>query len=643
MKNNFKGLLVEYLGTHPWLNGLTSEWPISLTTDSSSEQKRMYWKLVSCNKNKDNLWNIVLIDNNKKNLSLNLEYSWFDDTETIEMTGIILNIGREISDYITAINVLDFEWIIRNIGQPRLRTITGGPWIDVDFPPYGLTVQDHWLITHKQFWLPIHIHSEGGRPTSKYLPIMVLCDEKKHFGFYAAIEWLGNWSMKLLPAICKSGERSVPEESWRLIGGLENIRVRLRRKQEMKLPRVIIGFFKGDLEIGCNQFRKHIYKHVTPKLNSTPVLPLISYNHWIAYDINKFDYYKAKKEANLCAKIGIEYFCFDAGWYKDGFRAGNGNWDIPDKKKFPEGIEALSRHVNDLGMKYGMWIEPEFAMKKSLLYQQHPDWFIERESKNEEVMMNFGLPDVQNWWLEWVKKAYDCWKVRWIRWDMNSFPKLYWDTNDSSTEKGITEIKHVLGVYDCLDEILKACPELIIEGCAGGGTRLEPGIIRRCHTYWINDQSSNPNFCRHYQHGVNTVYPANYANVNIAMDKYPFSDLDYFSHMAGSWGLSTKLVDWPVSSLKTLKRKIEEFKSFREELMGDFHAITPQPRTDESWHVIGFSTGQAGLIFAYRLNSTQNKIKFRFANNLSPISVTIRSKMKAKFIRYRLDGRYGKS
>ncbi|MDK3157214.1 alpha-galactosidase [Kamptonema cortianum] len=340
---------------------------------------------------------------------------------------------------------------------------------------------------------------------------------------------------------------------------------------------------------------------------------MVCYNHWIAYEISDFDAEAVIREANLCAQTGIEYLVFDAGWAKGGFRGGNGDW-IPDPLKIPMGLKALAQQVNACGVKFGLWLEPEFAWKGSQIVKDHPEWFIALDPGSlpepqrweaDYCLMNFGLEEVRDYWINYFGWLHFDLGVEWVRWDFNQPVGAFWKSGDVSGGRGITQLAHVHGLYEVLDRILIQCPGLVLEQCAGGGTRVEPGIMRRGHLYWISDHSSSPDLCRYFQHGMNRLWPAQYANVNVVSREGNLSALGWHSHQCGSFGVSSRLNQWKSPEIAELKKQIARFKEFRSKLRGDFVAgsVPAKLRGD-------YSARSGEVLFTYDFDSQQSTIQY---------------------------------
>src|SRR5690606_15067350 len=144
----------------------------------------------------------------------------------------------------------------------------------------------------------------------------------------------------------------------------------------------------------------------------------------------------------------------DSGWFDTGadslgfadWRKSLGNWNRVDPRKFPDGIKPFADYVRANGMQYGTWFEPEWAHKASDIYREHPDWFLEapqlrpdshldfpnlvpplRQVNPDVALMNFGLKEVREWWVDRIVRAYKEWGMRWVRWDFNQKPRPNWD------------------------------------------------------------------------------------------------------------------------------------------------------------------------------------------------------------------------
>jgi alpha-galactosidase len=552
-----------------------------------------------------------------KGLEAILYFRFFADTRAVELWGEIVHRGQS---QVTGIRqCLTLDTVLRltpEFGQPWVRSINGVRFLPNYFPPHDFGVVDRQLINTPQIYTPLILSGlADGRTSGENLPCAILGDEAGTAGLAFMLEWSGLWSISFKqPTRQTNAEVSTLDLQVQI--GLWGLALDLQPGQSLPLPRLLIAAYQGGLEAGGNALRRHIRRQVMPKLNGEEVLPPTSFNHWFAF-ANQFSADKLKPAVDASSAAGLEYFCVDGGWFCGDFRNGIGNWEEGDPAKFPEGIRPFSDYVRAKGMKYGTWFEPEWANKQSELYKQHPDWFWEtpllsvpvepgfRFQNPDFALMNFGLAEVQQWWLERICRAYQEWGVRWIRWDYNQMPRPNWEFNVVPGQIGWRQIQHVQGLYHVLDEILAACPDLFIEQCASGGHRIELGTVRRGHSFWMNDHTTQTDIVRVMQHGLNTVLPGNFANTNLCQARHDFSDYDFLSHGAGGFGYSGKIWEAPRADFERYAAAVQRFKQYRHLLMGDYSRPTGQPRSAYEYAKVVFSDGGEVVVMEFNQDGHQ--------------------------------------
>ncbi|MBA7588724.1 Alpha-galactosidase Mel36A [subsurface metagenome] len=202
----------------------------------------------------------------------------------------------------------------------------------------------------------------------------------------------------------------------------------------------------------------------------------------------------------------MEYFIVDAGWFKGGFREGIGNWEIVDKDKFPEGMNTFARYVESKGMKFGSWLEIEYAMKNSDWARRHPDWYYSAKDR-EDLLLRVDDSSVRSKVLDFLERFVKENHIQWLRWDFNDDPAPFWEANEKENQKGWIQIQYAQGLLKLLDEFLRRCPGVHLEACAGGGHRMDLGTLRRAHSCWMNDNSTSSNAIRQFLWGLNHLLP----------------------------------------------------------------------------------------------------------------------------------------
>lgn len=212
--------------------------------------------------------------------------------------------------------------------------------------------------------------------------------------------------------------------------------------------------------------------------------------------------------ARKAAAIGVELFCVDDGWFgaRRSDRAGLGDWVVsPDV--FPAGLEPLVTEVERLGMKFGLWVEPEMVNPDSDLYRQHPEWVLHfpgrpRTEARQQLILDLGRPEVVEHLFARLDDLVGRYRISFFKWDMNR----------PATEPGSVVGKaiwraHVAGVYQIMDRLRRNHPGLDIQSCSGGGGRVDAGMLARADQVWVSDNTDAFDRIR-IQEGFSLAYPA---------------------------------------------------------------------------------------------------------------------------------------
>jgi hypothetical protein len=527
-----------------------------------------------------------------------IEVDWhlkyFPDTCAIECHGLARHAGTEVLRGVNKISSWDVELLYAGEeGLPWIRKINGSYWSSTVFPPPDFAHHDYRLAKTTQVFPTqgtlIQQKTDGRSSSFSPLPCVVITNGPKTKSLACFLEWSGCWSLETLHEPIGYGTtREEYKVRWKT--AIEGLQLDFHPGQSIPLPRILITSYTGNADGGCQSLRRHIRKHVTPKLGGEEFLPPTSFNHWFAYE-NNFTAEKLTPTLRASAEMGLDYFCVDGGWFPGGFRGGIGNWREGDPEKFPHGIKPFSELVRKAGMKYGTWFEPEFAHRDSEIFREHPEWFFHTTPENGRSafhLMNFGLKEVQDWWVERFIRAYEEWGMRWVRWDCNEALVPDWEHQVPSGEVGWRQLGHINGLYQTWQSIRKQCPELVIEQCASGGMRIDLGTVRNGHTFWMNDHTTNSDLVRAFQQGLNAILPGNYANTNLCQDRDDYTEYDYFSHGCGGFGFSGRLEKMSKESRESLRQYVQRFRAHRHLLLDDYELVTGPMQDAESESTVRF-------------------------------------------------------
>lgn len=270
---------------------------------------------------------------------------------------------------------------------------------------------------------------------------------------------------------------------------------KLAPNQDFSTPEAVLFYskqgFNGLMKQTHNFVKKHIIDQKWQQRDR-----LIVINNWEAtyFDFNEEKLLKLAAQAN---QLGIECFVLDDGWFgkRDSDNSSLGNWTV-DKRKFPQGLDHFSAQVHKMGMKFGLWFEPEMVSADTELYNMHSDWVVRHPYKRYSVgrrqyVLDFANPAVVDNIYQQMAKIIEDAQVDYIKWDMNRniteaySPYLY----SINHPQGEFFHRYIQGVYKLYAKLLTSFPDLLIEGCASGGGRFDLGILYYSPQIWPSDDS----------------------------------------------------------------------------------------------------------------------------------------------------------
>ena len=242
---------------------------------------------------------------------------------------------------------------------------------------------------------------------------------------------------------------------------------------------------------GINDARNHMHKFVNEHIIASrwkEALRPVVINNWEGTYF-RFKESKVLSIAKSAREFGAELFVLDDGWFgdrNDDYHA-LGDYEV-NKKKLPHGLNGLAKRVNKLGMKFGLWFEPEAISPTSKLYATHPEWAIkntcEPSLNRHELLLDLSKKEVQDYIIENISKILDSANIEYIKWDMNRHM-----SDIPNTNIGTFYHKYIVGLYRVLRTLTEKYPKVMIEGCASGGNRFDLGILSFCPQIWASDDT----------------------------------------------------------------------------------------------------------------------------------------------------------
>ena len=212
-------------------------------------------------------------------------------------------------------------------------------------------------------------------------------------------------------------------------------------------------------------------------------------NTWEGFYFNH-DSARLMALADASASVGIERFVLDDGWFhkRDHDRAGLGDW-WTDAEKYPKGLAPLAGHVTGLGMEFGLWVEPEMVNPDSDLFRAHPDWALQIAGRplltaRNQLVLDLSQPAVSDYLVDHLSRLLAELPISYLKWDHNRDL-----TGVAGADGRATYHRQIEAAYALFDRIRAVFPKVEIEACAGGGGRIDAGIAKRTHRFWISDNT----------------------------------------------------------------------------------------------------------------------------------------------------------
>lgn len=338
-------------------------------------------------------------------------------------------------------------------------------------------------------------------------------------------------------------------------------------------------------------------------------------NNWEAtyFDFNEEKILTIAKKAK---EAGVELFVLDDGWFgarNDDYR-GLGDWYV-NLEKLPDGISGLSKKVEELGLKFGLWVELEMVNKDSDLYRAHPDWIISAPNRFEsharhQNVLDFSRKEVVDYIYEMIAKVIRESSISYIKWDMNRYMSEPYSKGSAPCEQGKVMHKYILGVYDLYTRLTTEFPHILFESCASGGARFDPAMLYFAPQTWCSDDTDASERTK-IQYGTSYVYPIVSMGSHVSAvpnhQMHRITPIETRANVAyfGTFGYELDLNLLSDAEIETVKKQIAFMKEHREliQMDGDFYRLlSPFEGNETAWMVVSSDKTQAVAAFYQRLN-----------------------------------------
>jgi alpha-galactosidase len=488
-------------------------------------------------------------------LFVHLHYRVYPDSGILERSAQIEN---RTSEEVTLESAQSASWTLPRDGSYRLHYLTGrwaGEW----------QLQTERLQIGKRV-----IESRRGSTGNDANPWFAIdetdkTDETHGPVWFGELGWSGSWRFTI--------ERT-PSDQYRVTGGFNpfDFGYRLAPGESLETPPFYAGFTDAGLGEASQILHRFQLQQILPGSPHPRIRPVL-YNSWEATEFN-VDEAGQMALAEKAARLGVERFVVDDGWFgeRNNDHAGLGDWYV-NPHKFPHGLKPLIDRVHHLGMDFGLWIEPEMVNPDSDLYRRHPDWVMNfpgrpRTEGRNQLVLNLARDDVREYIFSGLDRLVTENDIGLLKWDYNrNWSEPGWPEAPFADQKKIW-VRYVQNLYDIIDRLRSQHPGLEIEGCSGGGARVDLGMLRRVDQVWPSDNTDaldrltiQYGFTQAYSPHVMMAWVTDVPNgINGRVTPLRFR---FLVAMTGSLGVGGHLNKWSDDEIAVASQMISFYKQIR--------------------------------------------------------------------------------
>ena len=377
--------------------------------------------------------------------------------------------------------------------------------------------------------------------------------------------------------------------------------------EEFYTPEAALVYTQGGLTELSHKYHRLIREHVVRGKYKTGKRPVLI-NNWEATYL-EFTGDQIIEIGRQAAELGVDMLVLDDGWFgkRDTDDSGLGDWYV-NEEKLGGSLKRIADAVNGTGMKFGLWIEPEMVNEDSDLYREHPDWAYVIPGRRpvrgrNQLVLDFSRKEVVDHIFEQISAVIDGANVEYIKMDMNRSICDVFSAVEGFQNYGKIMYEYVLGVYDFLERLIQRYPDMLIEGCSGGGGRFDAGMLYYTPQIWCSDNTDAIERIR-IQHGTSFGYPISAvgSHVSAAPNHQTGRVTELKTRgvvaMAGSFGYELDLSLLTEEEKAEVKEQIKDYKKYQALIYtGDYYRLhTPGKDTEiAAWVFVSQDRSEALL------------------------------------------------
>lgn len=465
------------------------------------------------------------------------------------------------------------------------------------------------------------IGSRRGTSSHQYSPVMIVCKND-------ATENSGSaWGLNFAYSGGFKGEAEKDQfNATRVQLGLQDemLSYPVAKGETFWSPEVIMTYSDKGIGQVSRNFHKCIARNVCRGKYRDEVRPVLL-NSWEAnyFNISKDSILKLAKDAS---KLGIEMLVMDDGWFgkRDDDNSGLGDWII-NEKKIGCSLKELVEKVNETGLKFGIWFEPEMINEDSDLYRAHPDWALNFKGRKpvrgrNQLVLDYSRPEVVEAIFTQMCKVLDSANIEYVKWDFNRSINDVYTYAENVKNQGSVLYDFIKGTYSLAEKLTSRYPNILFEGCSGGGGRFDAGMMFYTPQIWCSDNTDAIDRTR-IQYGTSFAFPASTVGSHVSIVPNhqtgricPMKTRGVVA-MAGTFGYELDLAKISSEEKCEIKEQVKAYKKYAHLIKnGDYYRLT-NPFADEtaSWAFVAEDKSEALV----------SSVQLEMHGNMTPLYVPV--------------------
>lgn len=412
------------------------------------------------------------------------------------------------------------------------------------------------------------VESTRGTSSHQYHPFLMVCPP-------TTVEDHGAcWGVNLVYSGSFMAQTEVDQmDSLRLVMGInpKNFSWRLEPGESFATPEAVMIFSDHGIGRMSRCFHKLYRQHLCRGKWKDMRRPIVI-NNWEATYFS-FDEEKLIKIAEEASKLGIEMLVMDDGWFgkRDSDNSGLGDWTV-NEEKLRGGLAPLSKRIHELGMKMGIWFEPEMVSEDSALFRAHPDWALRIPGRDpvrsrNQLVLDMSRQEVVDYLFDAMSSILRSAPLEYVKWDMNRHLCDVWSAALPPERQGEVYHRYVLGVYQLAERLFQAFPDVLFEGCSGGGGRFDPGMLYYSPQIWCSDNTDAIERIK-IQYGTSMCYPLSSMGAHVSVcpnhqtGRTVPIDTRAAVAMTGAFGYELDLCTLSQEDKDAIRKQIVEYKRY---------------------------------------------------------------------------------